>query len=92
MSLLRLGLDSPKPLVVATVELSGNVALSGSPVARDILVYKNRATTIYTTTTSSASTGNWSVTVEGTTLDKWRVVIIGEVGEFSKIFEDVVGG
>ncbi len=72
--------------------LSGTILSDGSPaVARQVLIYWNKAVDV-THETVTDSSGNFSQTVLGNENDKYRVVVVGEDGEYSKIFEDVSPG
>lgn len=82
----------PKKIVLVwsqTFTLSGNVTVDSTPAERNILIYKNGSADAYGTTVSD-SNGDWSHEVVGNANDKFRIVIVGESGEYSKIFEDVV--
>ena len=90
MATLKISQDAAVAgLQIATVTLSGNVTSDTAPVVRQVLVYKNRDTALYSSTTSDSG-GNWSVAVVGNANDRFRVIIVGEPGENSAIVEDVV--
>jgi hypothetical protein len=72
--------------------LSGNILSSGVPPSRRVLIYKNTETSPATSALSDANTGNWSATVIAEEGDKFRVLMIGEGDEHSKVFENVIAG
>ena len=80
------------PLKLSNRTLSGNIVVSGSPVIRQVLVYKNDNRDDLAGSTYSNSSGNWSVTVIGNDNDKFHVIFVGQGDEFSKIFRGVIAG
>lgn len=95
----RLGLqddlpsDHPyKSAAPTSSTLSGVVTVNSSPAQRTVLVYKNDDADLFMSTQSDATTGEWQVIVDGEETDRYRVVMVGESGEYSKVFEDVTAG
>lgn len=68
--------------------VSGTVTVNGSPASRRVLIYKAGITDVIASTLSDIS-GNFSVDVLANNNDSLRVVIVGEAGENSIIFEHV---
>lgn len=83
---------TPLPYALTARSLSGTVEAGGLPVARQVLVYQNGLTSPVATTYSSKVDGSWSVAVTAGSNDRHRIVIVGEGGEYSKVFENVVAG
>lgn len=67
------------------------IVLNSVPVIRQVLAYKNGAKDSPYETFSD-SNGDWEIPVVANNNDKFRVIIVGEDGEYSKIFENVVAG
>lgn len=74
-----------------TITMAGTVEDgSGNPLARRVLCYRSGDdSAVHASTVSSAVTGAWTMTVNGTTSDWFRVIIVGDraAGENSKIFD-----
>jgi hypothetical protein len=83
--------DTPYFVANKVIVFSGNVLSNELPVARAIHIHKNRGINAQYFGTSDGATGDWSIEVSGNANDRFRVIIIGNPGEFSKIFEDVQG-
>lgn len=85
--------DHPyKSAAPTALVLSGVVTVNSSPAQRTVLVYKNDDADLFASTQSDATTGDWQVIVDGEETDRYRVVMVGESGEYSKVFEDVTAG
>lgn len=92
MALVKAIVDQFSYFEASYVSLSGTVTVDEVPAKRQVLIYKNYATSYTHELFSDSVTGEWSVSTVGGSNDKFRVIIVGLEGEFSKIFEDVVGG
>lgn len=76
----------PRTITMAGTVEDGN----GNPLARRVLCYRTGdESVVYASTVSDASTGAWTMAVNGTTNDWFRVIIVGDraAGENSKIFD-----
>lgn len=71
--------------------LSGSVLVDGVGVSRRILIYKNTDNYASVDIVSEAD-GTWSAEVNGTSNDRFRVVIVGQNDEYTKAFANVVVG
>lgn len=92
MALVSIAPDQIIGVQLSYKTLSGNVLSSAVPVSRTVLVYKNGSSTLYRKTESDAVTGDWTTTVISGNYDTFRVIVVGEPGEYSRIFEHVVAG
>ena len=94
MADIRILTEAPVVLAVSERTLSGTIEVDGSPVVRRVLIYKNGETDISSSAHDlySEANGTFSATVIAGDNDRFRVVYVGQEGEYSKIYENVVAG
>ena len=83
--------DQAGPAVLdGLVTLSGSVVTAeAAPLARKVRLY-DRNGVLLQSTISSAASGEWSMQINGSTADRYEVVVVGdEAGERSVIFNDL---
>lgn len=74
-----LGLDTISGLSLSTVTLSGTVTSDASaPLARTVRLH-DRHGNLLQTTASNPTTGAWAMTVNGSALDRFEVVVMGDL-------------
>lgn len=76
----------PRTITMAGTVEDGN----GNPLARRVLCYRSGdESAVYASTVSDPATGGWAMTVNGTTSEWFRVIIVGDraAGENSEIFD-----
>ncbi len=83
-----------KTLRETYVTFSGIITVDGNPARRVVKVMSQDVYGFFTkgATLSDKNTGEWSITILGTTVDKHFVMCFGEVGEKSEVYDKVVGG
>ena len=72
------------------ISFSGTVKLSGVGVIRDLIGYRiGSPETVYETT--SDSSGNWTLEMQGGSNDFFRIICVGATGENSEIYDNLSG-
>lgn len=81
--------------VPSEVTLSGTVKklVGGELVAveRRINLYRNDESAVMASCYSDATDGTFSFTVNGSSNDRFRIIVNGVAGENSQIFDDITG-
>lgn len=82
----------PSPMGESVVTISGTVTSeSMAPLARTVRLH-DRHGNIIQTTVSSPTTGAWAMTVNGSALDRFEIVVMGDLdagNEQSVIFNNL---
>jgi len=92
MAILKGGILS-EPFLGANIRIvtfSGTVELDATGVIRHLIGYKKSAPSIPYETDSDGS-GNWSLTMPGSTHDKFMIIAVGNDGENSEIYDGLSG-
>jgi len=74
---------------LSTFALSGTVKLDSVGVRRRVLVYRNEHQDAYAVTWSDTS-GNFSVTVNGSSNDRFIVLAVGQGGERCQVHSGIL--
>jgi len=91
MGTLRIVSDVVKTVSVEPLTFSGTVTSDGNPVSRVVGLFLGADKTLISSTASDSVTGDWSITISGTALDKYDVECIGEPNEKSIVQSRVSG-
>lgn len=72
--------------------ISGAVTVNGTPAQRQVVLYANDGLTVAGSALSDPDTGEWMINGLPDTEDQYVAAVLGESGEYSKIFRHVVAG